>query len=160
MFDLLIHDLDLAIRMFGDAPTRVQPVGWRPAPGTDHEIVDVALQFPGGGVATLSADRWSQHKVRALSAATDTALLELDLVRQDITVYRHVRHELADAAGYRAETVVEIPFVRHGGEPLALQLRHFLALVAGTASAEEELATLAAPHDTAFAIIDALQGSS
>ena len=38
----------------------------------------------------------------------------------------------APAAGYRAETVIDIPFVRHTGEPLALQFRHFLDLVDGT----------------------------
>jgi predicted dehydrogenase len=158
VFDLLIHDLDLAIRLFGSAPVSLRATGWRPEPTGDHEIADVILGFAGGGIASLSADRWAQRKVRNVSASTEHELLELDLVRQDITVYRHVHHELADAAGYRAETVVDIPFVRHAGEPLGLQLQHLLRLADGREDAASELSTLLAPHITAFEIVDALSG--
>jgi hypothetical protein len=52
-----------------------------------------------------------------------------------VTVYRNVSQEMAltgGGLGYRSSTEIELPFVRHTGEPLTLQFAHFLALVRGT----------------------------
>ena len=49
-------------------------------------------------------------------------------------------------AGYRQQTIIDIPVVRHSGEPLHLQLLHFLALIEGRADAAAELDTLLAAH--------------
>ena len=145
--DLLIHDIDLALRLVGAAPQRVSGATWTP-PGTSvDEVADATIGFEGGAIATLSASRAGQRKVRSLSICTPTQLVELDLLRQDVTVYRHLAHD--GGQGYRAQTAIDIPFVRHAGEPLALQLQHFLALVAGEADAEAERATLLAPHEVA-----------
>ena len=35
-----------------------------------------------------------------------------------------------DHRDYRSETIIDVPYVRHRGEPLALQLEAFLSLVA------------------------------
>jgi hypothetical protein len=53
---------------------------------------------------------------------------------------------------YRSETMIEVPFVRHAGEPLALQFDHFADLVSGEADTKAELATLEAPHRLAHEI--------
>jgi hypothetical protein len=75
-------------------------------------------------------------------------MLELDLLRRTITVYQHVGHLTAlGDAGYRAQTVMDLPFVREAGEPLALQLAHFVALVRCEADPELERASLLAPHE-------------
>ena len=81
-------------------------------------------------------------------------MIELDLLRQDISVYRHVRHEQLGGASttYRAETVIDIPFVRHAGEPLALQFEHFLDLVEGRADAEVERCRVLPAHELASRI--------
>jgi len=139
--DMLIHDLDLAVQIAGEQDVAdVVSTVWRPPGSPTAEIADCTIRFAGGTVATLSASRVSQRKVRSLTIATAGQLIELDLLRQDISVYRHVRHEQLGGASttYRAETVMDIPFVRHAGEPLALQFEHFLDLVEGRADAEAE----------------------
>jgi len=50
-------------------------------------------------------------------------------------------------AGYRQQTIIEIPVVRHVGEPLQLQLDHFVDLIRGEADAALELASLLPPHE-------------
>jgi predicted dehydrogenase len=145
--DLLIHDIDLALRLIGAAPQRVSGATWTPPGTTVDEVADATIGFVGGAIATLSASRAGQRKVRSLSICTPTQLVELDLLRQDVTVYRHLAHD--GGQGYRAQTAIDIPFVRHAGEPLALQLQHFLALVSGEADADAERATLLAPHEVA-----------
>jgi predicted dehydrogenase len=147
--DLLIHDIDLVLGFAGGTPAeRVQALCWIPPGGAFAEVADASIRFADGSLATLSASRMGQRKVRSVSLVTTAKALELDLLRQDLTVYRHVRHGQLpdDPAGYRADTVIDIPFVRHGAEPLALQLEHFLDLVEGRADAVEERRGLLAPH--------------
>jgi predicted dehydrogenase len=153
--DMLIHDLDLAVQIAGDLEVDdVVSTLWRPPGSPTAEIADCTISFAGGSVATLSASRVSQRKIRTLTIATESQLIELDLLRQDISVYRHVRHEQIGGASttYRAETVIDIPFVRHAGEPLALQFEHFLDLVEGRADAELERHRVLPAHELASRI--------
>jgi predicted dehydrogenase len=152
VFDLLIHDIDLSFLYAGDQRVRdLQSVTWAPEGSDVTEIADCTMGFESGTVATLSSSRASQRKIRSLSVATPTALVEIDLLRADVSVYRHVRQEqLTDhETTYRAETIVDIPFVRHAGEPLALQLEHFLDLVEGKADPDAERRGLLPPHEVA-----------
>ena len=153
--DLLVHDIDLAARFAGGVPpVSVGGAAWTPPGGTVSELADATLRFPTGLVATLSASRVGQRKVRTISITTPSSAIELDLLRQDVTVYRHRGHEqLVDGAlTYRTETMIDIPFVRHAGEPLALQLEHFLDLVDGRVDADDERAGLIVPHEIAATI--------
>ena len=150
--DLLIHEIDLALRYWRGLAVDGVAAAVSQA-GTDvTQISDCVLSFGGGGVANLSASRTSQRKLRTQHIATGEALYEVDLLRQDLTIYRHRAHELMPGQTYRAETVVDIPFVRHGGEPLTLQLRHFVDLLEGRADADAERQGILPPHEIAAAV--------
>lgn len=132
--DLLLHDLDLVVQLFGDEQPTVAGVGLhRPREAAFDEIADCQLAFPNG-LATLSADRTTQLKVRTMAIHCERQSVEVDLLRQNVTVYRNASHEMVQderRAAYRSATVVDIPFIRHSGEPLGLQLEHFVDLVRG-----------------------------
>jgi predicted dehydrogenase len=150
--DMLIHDLDLAVGFAGSATAEsIVSTTWTPPGAAVAEIADCTVRFAGGMLATLSASRYSQRKVRAFTICTDHELIELDLLRQDVSVYRHVRHEQigGPSTTYRAETVVDIPFVRHAGEPLALQFEHFLDLIEGRVDPDVERQRILPAHDLA-----------
>ena len=151
MADLLIHDVDLVLRVFGEHPRVVNGSLGHFEPRSRErceDVADTSLQFSRGQIASLSVSRIAQRKVRMFRAVELGRELEVDLVRQSITVYRHVNESLFDEdAGYRQQTIMEIPVVRHVGEPLQLQLQHFVALIEGRADAAAELDTLLAPHD-------------
>jgi predicted dehydrogenase len=136
--DLLIHDLDLASRLIPGAATVTG--------AATGDTVDCTLRYPTA-IATLSASRAAQRKTRTLTAHTATSAYELDLLRQTITVYRHLAHD-GDHAGYRADTAIGVPFVA-GREPLAAQFDHFLDLAAGLADPELERASIRPAHDLA-----------
>jgi predicted dehydrogenase len=150
VYDLLIHDIDLVLRFMTNRNiSRVTGASWAPAPGQSAEIADCTLQFEDGALATLSASRAGQRKIRNVQLFTPTTLFDLDLLRADLTIYRNVRQEQPDdarALTYRAETIVDIPFVRHTGEPLARQFDHFLDLVAGRVDMATEIAEIIPPH--------------
>jgi predicted dehydrogenase len=158
--DLMLHDLDVAQRLFGELPARLAGAACvRPPNSQWCEIADATVEFgshgAGHGVATLSANRMGHRKIRSLSVYTATQLIEVDLLRQDVTVYRNVSHSMAltgGGLGYRSSTEIELPFVRHTGEPLTLQFAHFVALVRGAADPAVELRQIRPAHELADAI--------
>jgi predicted dehydrogenase len=154
VWDLLIHDVDLALRLCGGDPVSVVSQAAVLPPLDLVEVADCSVRFGTGAITTHSASRAGQRKMRTWQIATETALYELDLLRQDVTVYRHISAELvfAQRPHYRAEASIEIPFVRHGGEPLALQLQHFVALLHGDVDIDAERATILPPHQVAEAV--------
>ncbi len=152
--DLLIHDLDLAFRLTG-ASSADHHAGttWAPQAGAPAEIADVTGRTDTGAVFTCSASRMDQRKIREIRVVTATALLELDLLRRTMTVYRHVAQSSGfDPAGYQAQTVVDIPFVRQEGEPLALQWDAFCDLVEGRIDPIPVLNSIEPPHRIAAAL--------
>ena len=160
IYDLLIHDIDLAVQVRDK--TTMQKVGatsW-PGVGNIEELVDCTIQFAESGVATMSASRVGQRKVRSMFIVTKRVLLELDLLRADLTVYRNVRQEQPDPLTYRAETVVDIPFIRHSGEPLALQFEHFLRLMHDDADLNSEIESIIRPHQIADQVARAVSKNS
>lgn len=150
-WDLLVHDVDLASRLLGGEPTTVRGVlgQFHPAslPGAE-DVAEAVLGFPGGRVAHVSASRVSQRKIRTMSIHDLDKLIEVDLLRRDVTVYRHVSDQPADAEGrgYRQQTVIEIPEILTAQEPLVAQLAHFVALVQGDVDAEAERRSLIPAH--------------
>jgi predicted dehydrogenase len=153
--DLLIHDIDLAIRFFGEAPATVKgSFGYFRKPSRQNrseDSADATMLFPTGALANISASRINQRKIRQLSILEIDRLIELDLLRRDITIYRHVADQASSdgVGGYQQQTVIEIPTILHGNEPLAAQLSHFvklLALGAGSTEVREERKAILPPH--------------
>lgn len=102
-------------------------------------------------MATISASRISQRKIRQLSILEIDRLVELDLLRRDITIYRHVadRPSSDGVGGYQQQTVIEIPTILQSTEPLAAQLSHFLRLLelgAGSAEVRAEREAILPAH--------------
>lgn len=160
--DLLVHDVDLVLRLAGRMPRSVQARFGSAHPASEpgaEDVADVLLDFDGGLVASLSASRLSQRKVRSLTIAELDRLVEVDMVRQDVTVYRHVLNTALDdeaEGGYRQQTIIDIPAIHDAREPLAAQLDRFVALVRGEVDPDEELDTLLGPH----AVVDAARRSA
>jgi predicted dehydrogenase len=158
-YDLLIHDVDLVLRMAGRTPDSLSahfgfvhpesPIG-------AEDLAEATLRFKGGMLATLSANRISQRKVRTLVVNELERMVEVDLVRQDVTVCRYIEGEWLEGhgAGVRQTAVIDIPVVQNMREPLASQLDHFIALASGRIDAGAELATLRAPHAVVAQVVD------
>ncbi|WP_394614607.1 Gfo/Idh/MocA family protein [Lentzea sp. JNUCC 0626] len=150
-WDLLVHDVDIAIRFFGGIePSRVASgVGYFHPDSVQgaEDNVETVLTFPTG-MATVSASRIGQRKVRSLIVSEIDRLIEIDLLRRDVTIYRHVSHDAvtADGLGYRQQTVIEIPELLTAREPLATQLDRFVDLLEGKVDAAEERASILPAH--------------
>jgi predicted dehydrogenase len=149
--DLLIHDVDIVLRLIGGQPRSVDgrlgyfhPESQRGS----EDLAEALLQFTNGSVAACSASRVSQRKIRSMAITDLDRLVEIDLLRQDITIYRHVANAPAtdDGLGYRQQTIIDVPLVMYRDEPLVAQLAHFCNLIEGTVDASSERASLLPPH--------------
>lgn len=138
--DLMIHDIDL-LSSFSNEEFNVIGAATRDNQATQHhDIAEAVLSSLGKTVVSLSASRSGQRKIRAWNIATQNQVLELDLLRQTITQYRHVEEAVGPggAPSYREKTIIDYPFIRRSNEPLASQLEEFLRQTeTGTTSLSE-----------------------
>jgi predicted dehydrogenase len=161
--DLLIHDVDMVMRLFDAEPVSVAAqmsfVHPRSEP-TSEDLIDASLRFDAGRIGTLNASRLSQRKVRSVTVTELDRLLEVDLLRQDITIYRNIDalSPIDDGRSYRQQTIIEIPVIRHVGEPLALQWSRFLDLLGDAAQVDLERSSVLPPHRVMFEARDAASG--
>lgn len=151
-WDLLIHDVDLVVCSFkGTMPVEAKgTLGYfHPSSMAGAEdVAEAVMSFPGGGLGTVSASRLGQRKVRSLIISELDRSIEVDLLRRDVTIYRHVSSAAAsdDGRGYRQQTVIEIPELMTATEPLVTQLERFLDLIDGRVDADDERASILPAH--------------
>ena len=134
VLDLMIHDIGIALALIKAPLTRIDSVGIRVL-SRSEDIANARLQFADGCVANLSASRMSLKKAREIRIFQEDAYLSLDfmnqaghLVKREDLVAHAVRVRAGDLKGGEAVPVREIPIEK--GEPLALELAHFVESVA------------------------------
>jgi predicted dehydrogenase len=150
-WDLLVHDVDACLRFVNAELTSVTGgLGFvHPDSATGAEdMAEVVLGFANNAVATASASRMGHRKIRTLTVTELSRSIEVDLLRRDVTIYKHVGGDPAttNGLGYRQQTVIEIPELVSSREPLAAQLDHFVDLVGGVVDADEERDSILPPH--------------
>jgi predicted dehydrogenase len=158
VLDLMIHDIDLALSIVGGQVVDFSAMT-RSVRTSDADYACALLRFDNGVVATVTASRISQNKIRRISLTQMETTVVADLLRQQVEVHRiaHSEYVAEGGARYRQTGMVEIPFLQHG-EPLAHELRHFAACIESRATpvtnGEAALAALElalAIHDSATA---------
>jgi predicted dehydrogenase len=149
--DLLIHDVDIVLSLAGADPSVVRgSFGYLhpDSPATSEDVADATLAFSDGMVANLSASRMSQRKVRGFTIAELDRMIEVDMLRNAVTIYRNVANEAGDdGLSYRQQAIVEIPQLVSSREPLAVQLDRFLDLITGAADSAQERASILPAHN-------------
>ncbi|MGD9702353.1 MAG: Gfo/Idh/MocA family oxidoreductase [Acidimicrobiia bacterium] len=129
IFDLMIHDIDIVCSLAGpDAvATKVTGVA-RTTKGGTEDLASVTVEFSTGLTATFNTSRLGQQKIRTIEITQADSVVIADLVRQDVTIHRmnHSEYLSDEGTRYRQASVIEIPFLETRGEPLALELSHFV----------------------------------
>lgn len=130
--DLMIHDIDLALDLFGDAVNTVDSVGSTVHSGGIDQAV-AQLGMDDGAMVTMIASRAAERKVRAIEVRTDDAWIAADLLARTIAITplsildeHGVAWPLSEEANARAQHI-SAP----AAEPLRLELDHFLKCARG-----------------------------
>src|SRR4051794_5665790 len=130
VIDLMIHDLDLVSMIAGGSAAEVMSVVRAPR-SASPDLAAALIAFDSGVTASLTASRVGQNKIRQIDITQRDNYVVLDLLSQGITVQHVEQSEFLSDRGrrYRQVGVVEVPFLEHRGEPLALELTHFAQCV-------------------------------
>jgi predicted dehydrogenase len=130
VYDLMVHDLDLILTLTNAPLTSIQTAGCQArSPQLDHVLV--FFTFADGQLASLSASKVTQHKIRQLTVTCTDAFVVADLLAGTVMIYRQSaagywahHHEVL----YRQEGLIEQVYVPPV-EPLFAELQHFLTCI-------------------------------
>ncbi|MBI1724832.1 MAG: Gfo/Idh/MocA family oxidoreductase [Candidatus Tectomicrobia bacterium] len=146
VLDLMIHDLDIAMRLVDEEIVQLSAAGASILSDRD-DVANVQIRFAGGCIANLTASRVTQNKIRTLAVTQPDAYITLDYADQELRIHRQAssEHSLSrEELKYREQSQVERLFV-HKDNPLKIELRHFLGAVrsgAVVADSDRELRSL------------------
>ncbi|MGQ3410658.1 Gfo/Idh/MocA family oxidoreductase [Natrinema sp. LN54] len=127
VLDLMIHDIDIVRSLLDAEPTAIQSSGV-----SDNRHAAALLEFDSGAMASLTASRLTQRKVRTLEVTAEECLVEVDYIDQSIEIHRRSVPEYVEENGdvrFRHESLVERPRVPNE-EPLRNELAAFLETAA------------------------------
>jgi predicted dehydrogenase len=137
VLDLMIHDIGIVLALVKSPIRKIDSVGINVLSKTE-DIANARIEFENDCVANLSASRMSLKKNREIRVFQDNAYLSLDFMNQtghlvkksDIIAYGlKLKVGLAKAGDASSIPVHEIPIEK--GEPLAIELAHFVESVRG-----------------------------
>jgi predicted dehydrogenase len=83
VLDLMIHDLDIVMKLVGEPVREVRAVGL-PVLSKKVDIANVRLEFENGCVANFTASRVSTERVRKMRFFQPHQYLSVDFARQDL----------------------------------------------------------------------------
>ena len=128
--DLMIHDIDVLRFLLPAEIMDIHAYGASPRSGGHTDYAAASLLMQGGVVASITASRVTEQKVRTLSVTTDQAYIELDYIDRKITVARATHGHFIDGSkpSYRQENIIEKVFVPNQ-EPLMKEIEAFLRCV-------------------------------
>jgi predicted dehydrogenase len=122
--DLMIHDLDIIRNLAGGNPTTFEAAG-----RADEKHATATLSFENDVIATLTASRVTQRKIRELGIATEEGYVNVDYLDRSIEIYSGSMKQLVETETeprYRHESIIERPIVENT-EPLKNELQAFVA---------------------------------
>jgi predicted dehydrogenase len=91
IFDLMIHDLDLLLRVVGSEVTSIEAVGVNVLTAK-ADIANARLRFASGCIANLTASRISRERVRKARFFQNDAYVSIDYAAQELEVFRLVKN--------------------------------------------------------------------
>ncbi len=136
VLDLMIHDIGIVLALVKSPIAKIDSVGISVLSKTE-DIANARIEFENGCVANLSASRMSLKKAREIRIFQDNAYLSLDFMNQSGHLVRKsdiiafglkMKIGLVKAGDTSSIPVHQIPIEK--GEPLALELAHFVDSVA------------------------------
>lgn len=143
VLDLMIHDFDVILAMVKSELQTLDAVGI-PVLSAGEDIANVRLRFANGCVANITASRVSPERMRKIRVFQSNAYISLDYLRQEGLIYRIANQQEAESSlfkkllagkdsrivsAFAGRKIIREPVPIEKGEPIALELRHFIECV-------------------------------
>lgn len=127
VLDLMIHDLDIVLRLADAEVKSVDAVGV-PVFSEEEDIANVRLRFGSGCVANLTASRVSMERMRKIRIFDPNAYVSTDYSAQEVLVYSKKPGPIPPDAN-PMDFIAVRPLPVRKEEPLKLELEAFVACV-------------------------------
>jgi predicted dehydrogenase len=123
LWSLGVHDLSVLLYLIEEEPSEVRAHGNAFLTGGVEDVVFCYLNFPSGKMAHMHLSWLDPHKIRRITVVGNDRMAVFDDMERDrkITVYDNWRTRTGDVYSPTVDAT----------EPLRLECRHFLGLVAG-----------------------------
>jgi predicted dehydrogenase len=117
VFDLMIHDLDIALSLVNAKVESIDAVGVPVLTGR-VDIANARLRFANGCIANITASRISRDRVRKIRFFQPSAYVSVDYAAQKLEVWRLVKGPgpLPAIEGGEIEVATEEPLKRELGD--------------------------------------------
>ena len=128
VMDLMIHDIDIVLNLVEGEPRKITAVG-SSVQSRVTDVANVQIVFDSGAMATITASRATEEKIRTLAITQPDAYILLDYSHQDIQIHRRAAQEYTlnrESIRYRQASFVEHLLV-HKDNPLKLEIRHLVS---------------------------------
>ena len=128
IFDLMIHDIDLAFAFSGAPLSSMTAMGLCVRCGfIDH--VTALLRFTNGITAVLTASAVSQQRVRQGRFFTASAQFTIDLASREVSIHRHGLASIPREDGHYYQASHSEQILVPNRDPLTVELEHFLQVI-------------------------------
>jgi predicted dehydrogenase len=127
VLDLMIHDLDIVLKLANSPVREVRAVGL-PILSKKVDIANVRLEFESGCVANFTASRVSTELVRKLRFFQPHQYVSIDYARKDLLIIDVAEGDVA-AEGKPSLGLSFTKPPMQAGEPLRLEIEAFLECV-------------------------------
>jgi predicted dehydrogenase len=148
--DVMIHDLDILLKLLGEEPEHIEATGV-PVVTDKVDIANARIAFPSGCVANLTASRVSVKPTRKIRFFQRDGHFSVDFRAQSATIFRRV-----EAARGEMPSVEKEALAIEREDSLVAQLRAFVHAVeardVSASTGDEALVALR----TALRVVDAM----
>lgn len=127
VLDLLIHDIDIVLSLV-QSPIENANLVARSVYSPYEDIANLQITFKNGCIASLTASRVTEEKIRTLAITQEDAYIFLDYAEQELDIHRRASSEYftsPQVLRYKQESFIERIFV-HKDNPLKLEIAHFI----------------------------------
>jgi predicted dehydrogenase len=166
VLDLMIHDIGIVLELVKSPVVKIDSVGVSVLSKTE-DIANARIEFANGCVANLSTSRISLKKVREIRVFQPSGYFSFDFMNQTGHLVRktgmldYAAKLMSGAAkpGDLAAVPVE-PVPLEKGEPLALELAHFVESVAAAKQPKVDAALGRSALEVAITITDQIRSAA
>ncbi len=158
IIDLAVHDIGLISHLLGSQPKKITSHGSRTFHSEKVDSAEILLDY-GNASGFIQANWLTPVKIRTIAITGSEGYIEGNYVTQELSIYRHTFTKKFDEGGFKGfvtemkaqeKETINVDFE----EPLAKELRTFLAHVSGDKSA-----SLVTPHEARNALNLALEAA-
>lgn len=132
VLDLMIHDIDIVLGLIKSEVKHIDAIG-KVVKSDYEDVASALLQFENGIIASITASRLSETRIRSMAISQNEAFIYLNFESQDINIYRGASASFfvsQKEITYKQESIVERVLVQKENA-LKEELQHFARCILG-----------------------------